>query len=164
MERTEFPVDGIAILCQTASFQQLVFEILDAVVPKHSAALQNLRDAMFHWTSVDERIIHSSRKPSADQTSTIPGVPVALLPFVLDHVPAPDVKDPDFKLMQHANNMLCELWAVIQDLQEQHVPLQEVPPLQDDVFVTAVHDFFTTYANYTSTLHVTDMLAMAHLE
>jgi len=159
----ELPVDAIAKLCQTEKFQELVYQIYDAVVPTYSESLQELRYMMFMRTCMDERIIHSNMKPSAETASEFPGVPVSLLPFVLDKVPVPDAKHPEFRLHKEANNVLCLFWEVIQDLQAEPLRLRELSTRKYYTFVMAMHDYFIEYDTYTSG-QVTDMLSAARLE
>lgn len=112
---------------------------------------------------MDENIIHSNKRPSPETASEFPGVPVSLLPFVLDRVPNPDPRHPEFQLHKQANNVLGLFWAIIQDLQGQHVQLQELTNLENYKFDMAMHDYFIEYDTYTSR-HVTEMLAAARLE
>ena len=156
------------MLCQTEGFQRVTFDILDAVVPTYSAALQNLRVTMFQWTCVDERIIRSNHKPSPEKASPIPGVPVALLPFVMEHVPEPDATDPEFQLLKDANIVICEFWDIIRRLQTENLQLRELPAHMNYKFVMAMHEFFMTYARYTNpgrlVLQASDMLNPGGLE
>ena len=163
VENPELPVDAIAKLCQTEKFQELVFQIYDAVVPKHSVSLQELRYMIFMRTCMDENIIHSNKRPSPETASEFPGVPVSLLPFILDKVPTPDAKHPEFQLHKQANNVLGLFWAIIHDLQGQDVQLQELTDLQYYKFVMAMHDYFIEYDAFASR-QVTEMLAAARLE
>lgn len=81
-------------------------------------AIMDIRFIMKHWNCTDARILQTTAIPDAGIAAQDPGVPVGLLPLVLQEVPIPDPKDAHFRLHATANIMLCEFWAAVELFKE----------------------------------------------
>lgn len=125
-------------LCQTPEFQTMVMDILEAVIPQDSEELMDMRGVLFSWKCADRGVLHT-------QSISEPGVPVVLIPFVLERAVPRDAKDPDFKLLQSANELLAQIYAVFKELG--HTALG--PKDRDHALVKTANAFVMEYVRYT---------------
>lgn len=140
--RTEFPVEAMAHLCQTPEFQVMVMDILKAVIPEDSRELQDIRNILFEWNCANPQVMHTN-------AVTEPGIPVVLMPFVLQHVPPRDTTDPDFLLISCANKMLYQIHATLNDLPGDITLESITPKAEQDPLVKAAKEFVMAYVCYT---------------
>lgn len=124
----------------------MVFKILKAVIPQNSEPLQDLHNILFHWNCVDRRVLHTSAVEE-------PGVPVALLPFVLKHVVPGDTTDPDFQLISSANNMFIKIYTtfeeMMRDLDRYAMPENITAKNEGDPLVQTAKEFAMAYVRFT---------------
>lgn len=141
-------------LCKTAKFQQTVFKFIHAFLPDLQGAMEDTRFILTGWNCVDEAIIHSSAMPIEDAADE-PGVPVGLLPFVLEHVLPADAGTPQFTLFKAANEMLCHFWAAVDVMRAlgKDATLAQFPEAQCIGFAESAKDFVLVYVRYTHPNH-----------
>jgi len=138
----EFPIDAMARLCQTADFQALVMNIVRALLPQDSAPLQDMRHILLEWNCVDPRVLYSNAVEE-------PGVPVVLLPFVLQHALSPDQMDSEFWFLFRANDFLHKLFETLKELPDNATLDTVVPKPADHYLVKAANRFAIHYVRFT---------------
>lgn len=147
----EDKIDSMHHLCRTAKFQSMVFQFFKAFIPIADETSLDIRFILMRWNCTLPGLCLSTAEPSPDVAAREPGIPVGLLPFVLDKALPPDADQPEFALYMAANELLCQFWDALGVARKlgRNATLEDFPTAQCAPLVEAAKEFVITYVRLT---------------